>query len=303
MMLFTQVKPMLLTSQNEAFDDDDFIFEPKWDGWRIIIHKQGDRIEAYTKNGVCVTEQFPELQQVVKSIHTNTAVIDCEGVSIKDRRPNFDDFSYRGRLRVQSKIQNAIKKYPATFIPFDVLYTNKDHTNEPLMNRKSRLEEMITPNEFFMPTMSVIGKGRQLKQLTIEKDLEGIVAKRKESKYLTNTRSIDWIKIKNYKLIDTVILGYRTLPHFQLVVGVHFRTVPNKPVATVECGIKPEEREAFLTIAKPLHLNKEKLTQWIEPRLCCRIQYQDRTDTHHLRNTSFKGFLFDKRPEECNWTY
>jgi bifunctional non-homologous end joining protein LigD len=288
-MLFTQVKPMLLSSQNEAFDDENFIFEPKWDGWRIIIHKQGDRVEAYTKNGHGVTEQFPELWHAVKGIHSHTAILDCEGVSIKDGRPNFDDFSYRGRLKDKLKIQTAAAKYPVTFIPFDVLYTSKDHTSEPLMDRRIRLEEIITPNEFMMPTMSIEGKGKQLKQLTIEKDLEGIVAKRRDSKYLTDSRSNDWIKIKNYKLIDTVILGYRTEPHFQLVVGVHFRTVPNKPVAIVECGIKPEEKKAFLEIAKQLHVRKEKHTQWIEPRLCCRIQYQDRTDTHHLRNTSFKG--------------
>lgn len=125
------------------------------------------------------------------------------------------------------------------------------------------------------------------------------LSKRKNSKYLLNTRSRDWIKIKNYKLIDTVILGYRTEPHFQLVVGVHFRTVKNKPVAVVEWGLNFEEKQAFLGIAKQLHLKKEKHTQWIEPKLCCRIQYQDRTDTHHLRNTSFKGFLFNKNPEDC----
>lgn len=172
-MLFTPIKPMLLTMQNDAFDDDNYIFEPKWDGWKIIIHKQGDRIEAYTRNGNSVTEQFPELQQLVTSINCFSAIIDCEGVCIKNGKPNFDDFSNRGQLRDSLKIQKASKVNPATFIPFDLLYTNKDHTSESLTDRKSRLEGIITLNEFIMPTMSVSGKGKELRQLTIDNDLEG----------------------------------------------------------------------------------------------------------------------------------
>ncbi|MEW9674150.1 DNA ligase [Ammoniphilus sp. 3BR4] len=301
-MLFTQIKPMLLTLGDEAFDSDDFIYEVKWDGWRIMLHKDGKRIEAYTKNGMHVTDAFPELQDVAKAIKANTAIVDCEGVCIReDTRPSLDDFCYRGRLRDPAKIKSATQTHPATFVAFDVLYTNNDHTHEPLIDRKKRLQELILPSDCIVPSMFIESKGEQLSQLTIEKDLEGIVAKRKDSRYQMGVRSADWIKIKNYKQIDTVILGYRTVPSFALVVGLNFRTVQNKPVAVVEFGIRQEEKIAFLEIVRQLHTVKDKTTQWVEPRLCCRIQYRDRTDTHHLREVSFKGFLFDKKPEECRW--
>jgi bifunctional non-homologous end joining protein LigD len=60
-MLFKPLKPMLLSSSSQAFDDANYIFEPKWDGWRIQIHKKDTRIEAYTRPGNCVTSKFPEL--------------------------------------------------------------------------------------------------------------------------------------------------------------------------------------------------------------------------------------------------
>jgi bifunctional non-homologous end joining protein LigD len=131
--------------------------------------------------------------------------------------------------------------------------------------------------------------------------MEGIVAKRKESKYYVDTKSPDWLKIKHFKTIDVMILGYRDNP-FKFVIGLNFRTVQNKPVGVVELECKPEEKEHFLGLAKQLHTVKDQKTQWIEPRLCCRIEYLERTDTHQLRTTVFREFLFDKKPEECRWT-
>jgi bifunctional non-homologous end joining protein LigD len=130
--------------------------------------------------------------------------------------------------------------------------------------------------------------------------MEGIVAKRKDSIYQLVKRSPDWVKIKNFKLVNTVILGYRENP-FALMVGMNFRTVKNKPIATVEFGMSPDEKMAFRKIANDMHTKHDGKTQWIEPALCCRIQYLERTELHNLRITSFKEFLFDKRPEDCIW--
>lgn len=300
-MLFTPLKPMLVSMGYEPFNNENYIFEPKMDGWRILLHKEGQRIEAYTRNGKCVTEKFPELQAVVGKIKPSTAIFDCEGVVMREGRPIFDDFSYRCRLSDPVKIAQAQISHPASFVAFDVLYTDHDHTDDPLMDRKQRLIEMIEPNPILMPTLYVEGEGKALRALSIEHDLEGIVAKKKDSKYQLNTRSPDWIKIKNYKTIDTIILGYRTAPEFSLVVGLHFPTVRYKPVATVHIGISPEEKAAFLEVAKQLLTEKDRNTQWIEPRLCCRVQYLERTELHYLRMVSFKGFLFDKNPDDCKW--
>ncbi|KRF18640.1 hypothetical protein [Paenibacillus sp. Soil787] len=111
------------------------------------------------------------------------------------------------------------------------------------------------------------------------------------------------MKIKNFKTIDAIILGYRTEPQFGLVLGLHFKTVRYKPVGIVEFGFRVDDKRAFLEIAKQIQTRIDKKTYWIEPMLCCQIQYLERTDQHQLRTTIFKGFLFDKDPENCYWTY
>jgi bifunctional non-homologous end joining protein LigD len=299
-MLFRPIKPMVVSNGNEPFDDENFIFEPKWDGWRIILHKQGDRIEAYTRNGKVVTSQFPELKEASSAIKANTAILDCEGIVLRNGKPSFDDFTYRGRLSNSIKINNALNTHPATFVVFDVLYTDREHLNEPLMQRKQRLSEIVAVTPFLTPTMYLEEQGKALFDLTKEQDMEGIVAKRKDSKYLLDTKSPNWLKIKHFKSIDVVILGYRTNP-FGLVIGLNFRTVKNKPVGVVEFGFKPEEKLLFLELAKQIHTVKDQNTQWIEPRLCCSIKYLERTDTHQLRMTVFSGFHFDMKPDDCIW--
>lgn len=300
-MLFTGIKPMLLSMRSESFDDDNFYFEPKWDGWRILLHKQGERVEAFTRHGNRVTDKFPELQAAGRLIRAHTAVLDCEGICMRGGRPVFDDFALRGRLTDPRKIARAAGTHPATFVAFDLITTDRDHIDEPLTDRKARLQELLEPGAVLTPTMYVDGQGKSLSRLTVQQELEGIVAKRKLSKYSLDVRSQDWIKVKNFKQADVVILGYRREPQFALVVGLQFPTVSNKPVAVVEFGFKPEEKKAFLAIAKQIHTKKDGQTQWIEPKLCCQVQYLERTERHHLRITSFKGFLFDKRAEDCRW--
>ncbi|MFC5653264.1 DNA ligase [Paenibacillus solisilvae] len=302
-MLFSPLKPMIVSMGMEAFDDDRFIFEPKWDGFRILLHKQGNRVEAYTRNGNVVTSKFPELREAITSIKAPAAILDCEGVCLRGGRTVFDDFSYRCRLSDPKKISAAAQTHPATFIVFDVLLTTGEHLNEPLLTRKMRLNEIVASTDFLALTAYIKGQGKALHAWTIEQDMEGIVAKRQDSNYILDVVSKDWIKIKNFKYIDTIILGYRTEPQFGLVVGLHFRTVRYKPVGIVEFGFSSHEKKAFIEIAKQLHTTKEKKTQWIEPKLCCRIQYLERTDRHQLRTTVFKGFLFDKKAEDCYWIY
>lgn len=301
-MLFTPIKPMTLALRYDVFDDDRYLYEPKWDGWRILIHKQSDRIEAYTRNGRIVTTKFPELSAAREAIRADTAIIDCEGVCIRDGRSIFDDFQFRGRLLNRRRITEAAATHPATFVAFDVLYADgTDITGRPLTERKEILNAILAPSKVLVPTMGVRGEGIALKKETERLGWEGIVAKPLDSRYIMGVESSIWLKFKNWREIDCVILGYRLDPHFGLVVGINFPTVRNKPIAIVEWGFKPEERLAFLELAPQLHTHTEQNIQWIEPRLCCRVQYLERTELHYLRHVTFKGFVFDKRPEDCIW--
>ncbi|REE57495.1 bifunctional non-homologous end joining protein LigD [Paenibacillus taihuensis] len=304
-MLFTPLKPMLAITGKEAFDDVQFIFEPQYDGGRILIHKRQDRIEAYTRYGQVVTVKFPELLEAAKAIQADTAILDCEGICLRDGRPIFDDFNHRGRLGKSAAIAQGALLHPATFVAFDVLYSEgREHLNEPLTRRKERLADIVMDSTVLTKTMYIEGQGRALFDLTKERGLEGIVAKRRDSAYRLDFRSSEWLSVKHVRTVEAVILGYRTKP-FALVIGLHFRSLRNKPVGTVADGLSLADKQAFLAIAEQLHTEKDRQTdtQWIEPRLCCQVDYLDRTDMHQLRTTYFRGFLPHKRPEDCVWPY
>ncbi|WP_426447423.1 DNA ligase [Paenibacillus sp. S-38] len=287
----------------EPFDDADFLFEPKWDGGRLLLHKQDGRCEIYTRSGRTVTEKLPELREALATLPVRSVILDGEGIVLRSGRPVFDDWAYRLRISHTAKIRTARQTHLVLFAAFDLLYTDRHHLDEPLTQRKARLGELlVSRGGILMPTVTVEAQGRRLYERTAAQQLEGIVAKRKDSIYVPGRRSPDWIGIQHPRLIDAVILGYRADP-FELVIGLHFRTVKNKPVGKVAGGLTPEDRSRFLALAQGLWTRKEGGIQWIEPRLCCRISYRDRSEMHQLGGTKFISFLWEKEPEECVWPY
>lgn len=85
----------------------------------------------------------------------------------------------------------------------------------------------------------------------------------------------------------------------ELLVGIYGAAGKIVARGTIEYGMTPDEKRAFLQIAKQIHTTVGKGIQWVEPRLCCRVQYLERTEEGNLRTATFKGFLFEKRLEEC----
>lgn len=288
---------LLHMGNNEEIDDDpSWIYDIKWDGWRILLHKQGERIEAFTRHGNNVTAKFPELQEVGRSIRSHTAIIDCEGVVLRNDVSVFDDFNYRGRLSSKGKIEQATITHPATFVAFDILTTDKPLLNKPLSERKEVLSSIVEPSNNLLVTPSIVGNGSNIFLLTKERNMEGVVGKRINSTYKTNYRSQDWLKYKHFKIADVVILGYKENP-FTMLVGKQLGNGKYKPLANVEFGFKSEEKAAFREIAKKIVTKVERDMMWLEPRLYCKVQYLEKTTSGSLRIVSFKGFNFDKITE------
>lgn len=297
-MLFTPIKPMLLTMGKEVKNHQEHLYDIKFDGWRILIHKQGERIEAYTRHGNRVTALFPELQNVLHHISLNTVILDCEGVVIRNGVSVFDDFAYRGQLKNKEKIALATETHPVTFVTFDILATDHPLTKKPLIQRKKILQEIIKPSNNLVVAPYIVGEGTALWELTKEKGMEGMVEKPLHSLYHTNTRSSEWLKYKHFKRMNTVIMGYKEKP-FTMIVGSTNQKEKVIPIAQIEFGFKSEEKEAFRQIAKGIVIKKEKEINWIEPVLCCEVQYLEKTKNQKIRIASFKGFKFDLSPEDC----
>ena len=147
-------------------------------------------------------------------------------------------------------------------------------------------------------TPSIEENGSHIFQLTKEKNMEGIVGKRRDSIYRINHRSSkEWLKYKHFKIAETVILGYSENP-FSIVVGTLLNNGKYKKLANVEFGFSGKEKMAFRQIAKQLKIKNERNITWIEPRLKCKVQYLEKTQTGLLRIASFKGFIFGQTAEE-----
>ncbi len=153
-MLFTPIKPMLLHkgNNNEIIANPEWIYDIKWDGKRILLHKEGKKVEAFIWHGNIVTAKFPELQKVGHSIQAHTTIIDCEGVVLRNGVSVFDDFNYRGRLSNKDKVEQGTITHPATFVAFDVLATDKPHIKQPLVDRKRILSSIIEPSNSILIT-------------------------------------------------------------------------------------------------------------------------------------------------------
>ncbi|NHN33199.1 ATP-dependent DNA ligase [Paenibacillus agricola] len=299
-MLFTDVKPMLLSNHRKqpvSLDDPNYIYEPKFDGWRIIVHKDGHRVELFTRHGNCITKRFPELVRAVANISTGSIILDAEGVCFSNshKRPDFNIFNTRGKITNLNRIEAASNKNPATLIAFDILMLNGKSLNHlGLLQRKEILSNVILSDPELMVIPFSVDHGSNLFEWTLRNQWEGIVAKKKNSKYFFNHRAKTWIKWKHTILEPAVIIGYQVNP-FAVVIKLidegNINKTQNNPAVVVKFGFKTEEKQAFLLIVQQLHTKTWRDTQLIEPLLRCNVEYLEKTEKGSLRICTFKGFI------------
>lgn len=294
-MLFEPIKPMLLQFGKELIDDKSLLGDIKFDGWRIILHKKFDYLEAFTRHGTRVTDKFPELEAAGRSIKCDSAILDCEGVVLREGgRSDFESFSHRGLLSNKEKIKEATKTHPVSFIAFDVLSTDDQmHLDKPLIERRKLLTKIIEPSNELLITPFIQGNISKIFELTKEKQMEGIVTKRIDSTYRLNYRSADWLKYKHFKILpNAIIMGYKENP-FSLIVGSRLENGKMKVLANVEFGFKGYEKVIFRDIASKMIIKEERGVKWLDPILSCAVQYLEKTEKGLLRTVSFKGFNFE----------
>ena len=190
------VKPMLASS-GTAFDDDNFLFEVKWDGIRMLAFLEAAGYRLCNRHGIDTTCRYPEfgfLQQWPPGI-----ILDGEMVVLQGGRPDFALLQSRDKTRSLLKIRTLSQVQPATFVVFDLLYDNYAPMFDlPLLERRERLQELLRqwchPRLLF--SQGILGKGQALFQETCRQNLEGIMAKRISSRYRPGRRGKEWLKIK-----------------------------------------------------------------------------------------------------------
>jgi DNA ligase-1 len=226
--------PMLLEKRENPFDDERYLFEPKIDGHRLILSMENGDVRLFTRHNYEVTMQYPELHNV--SIEDNSdVVLDGEVACLNPESGSieFEMIMERFMLKKPIRIQEAVIRQPVHFFVFDILrYKGEDLRGRPLIERKMLLEQVLSANNFISSIMKVEDTGVSLFEAIREKKLEGIVAKKKNSKYV-GRRDASWIKIINYTYAVVQIAGYRKnqlgwlLQHRNRNVGVLELAVPS----------------------------------------------------------------------------
>ncbi|MCR0317468.1 DNA ligase [[Clostridium] innocuum] len=295
------IEPMLIAEEKQPFDSDDYIYELKIDGIRCIAYCDKDVgiTELKNKRGLSLNSRYPELTDLHKYVKARKCILDGELYVFNNGRPDFFKVQRRATLKNPFKIKRAMASNPAVYTAFDILY--KDGQNlekQTLMERKRVLKETIRENERFSYSRYIENDGIALFELTKEKNLEGIVAKHKQSMYFQGKRSKNWIKCKHMMEDDFIILGYRFLEDgmTSLLLGKYDEETNNFiEISTVSLGVSYSKLRKYLTKCD----YESKGYFRVEPSVVCTVKFMGYTEEGNMRQPSFKIVRDDKAVKDC----
>jgi DNA ligase D-like protein (predicted ligase) len=300
---------MLSESDNKIPKGDDYIFEVKWDGIRALISLDEGALRIYTRNQNDVTRQFPELQIPAEAFRASTALFDAEIVCLdQDGKPEFKRVINRLKITDESAIQRLSKSSPVHCYLFDCLYLDgRSLINEPLLKRKEWLKDSIRKGTLYRVS-EFIEDGKGLFKAASEHQLEGIMAKKKESPYLPGKRSNLWLKIKIRKTADCFVIGYTegNGDRSSYFGALHLAERINGKLqyrGKVGTGFKDQTMKEITEllhqceeVSKPIE-NKvldESKTTWIEAGLVVEVTYASLTPDKIFREAVFVRLRPDK---------
>jgi bifunctional non-homologous end joining protein LigD len=305
------ISPMLLT-ESDPFDSENHIYELKLDGIRCVAYLDKNKTELRNKRNKSLNNIYPELSQMHQRIKRR-CILDGELVILTDGKPDFYELQKRSLMSDKFKIELSAKQKPAIFVTFDILYDeDRQITDKPLLDRKIILQDTISENESLALSRYIHNKGVEFFKLASGQNLEGVVAKQKNSLYYFGKRTKDWVKFKKLHDSDFIICGY--VPNEDgkiksLVLGL-YNNGAFIDQGHVSLGISNEAAKIIMQYAALhnqecpfLEKPQDSDTIWCRPGIVCTVQYMQRTESGHLRQPVFKGLSLDKRPDECILDY
>ena len=224
----------------------------KYDGFRVQIHKDGDKVSMFSRNLEDMTHMFPELiEGTLKQIKAKTVILDSEAIAYQPESEEFLPFQETTKRRRKHNIEEVAKNLPLKAFVFDIIYVDgKSVVGVPILERMKILKETIHGDETLIPTPGKVVKTSQDLQLmlddAISKGLEGVVIKKVDSPYEAGARNFNWVKLKRHSAgaledtIDCVILGY--------IYGRGKRTEFGAGALLV--GVYDEEQDEFVSVSR-----------------------------------------------------
>jgi len=299
------VTPMLIGSSQQAFDSTDYIYELKLDGIRCLAYLWDSGMELRNKRNKRLNAIYPELDGINRLVKAK-CIIDGELVVLNNGKPDFYEVQRRSLMANPTKIDIAAKQKPVCFTAFDILYADdRQVTQLPLMERKDLLSETVDETPRLAVSRYIDTNGAALYRAAAGQGLEGVVAKKKGSKYYCGKSTKDWIKIKALKDEDFIVCGY--FMKAGNMVSVIFGLYDTGRIIYQGHVVMGVSRQDFRVMAGALKADKSYYpafpdftdVTWLRPTLVCRVEYMERTAGGGLRQPVFRGLRDDKIPEEC----
>ena len=310
-----QLKPMLATlSTDLPRDEDAWAYEIKWDGVRAIAYCEGGHLRLESRTLREITSHYPELRALGPELGSTDAVLDGEVVAFDDDdRPSFELLQSRMNLSTEGAIRRRMAELPVTYLIFDLLYLDgRSLVDLPYAERRERLDALGLDGPNWQTPRSHRGEGKALLRLTEERGLEGLVAKRLDSRYLPGRRSRAWLKVKNTRSQELVIGGWlpgqgsRAGTLGALLVG-HYEDSGEgrlRYAGRVGSGFTQAELRRLAGLLEPLETRKSpfegrqppKQSVFVEPRLVAEVAFREWTAARTLRAPVYKGLRTDTDP-------
>jgi bifunctional non-homologous end joining protein LigD len=308
--------PMLAVSGPLPTEEDQWAFEFKWDGVRVIVWVDGGRARALSRGGHDITGTFPELRDLGEALGSNQVLLDGEIVVFEEGgRHSFSRLQHRLQVASPRNAARAALRDPASLVFFDLLHCNgRSLIGSSYDERRKELERLALAGPSWAVTPSFIDEpGEQLFRSALELGMEGVVAKRRASVYRPGVRSRDWVKVKGQRTQEVVIGGWavgrgdRQSTFGALLLGLPSTTKRGKLdyVGKVGTGFTRMQREGLLRKLRPLERSTspfeqrlppslEKGVVWVRPRLVGEVQYGEWTPDGRLRHPVWRGVRSDK---------
>ncbi|MFP5438924.1 MAG: DNA ligase D [Bacteroidia bacterium] len=292
-------KPQLATLTDEVFDNEDWLFENKYDGYRALIQINKGKVELTSRNGLSFNKKYAPLVEAFGSIKDDMILDgeivaeDARGKSHFQWLQDYEDNPERGKLKCYV---------------FDILYFNGyDLTPLPLLQRKRILEALMPKQESIVYSTHTVGKGKKALEKVAKQGGEGLIAKKADSVYHANKRSKDWLKIKVTNEQEMVIGGFTepkgTRSGFGALLLGYYKDdefIYSGKVGTgfdetslkeLHDALKKLEVKTCSFVEKP----KERNVHWVKPQLVAQIKYSEWTEAGSLRHPVFVALRNDKK--------
>lgn len=290
----------MLAKIGEIFSSDRHIFEVKWDGIRSLVLVDRAEVRMFSRRQRPMRVRYPEFDFLDRL--PPGVVIDAEVVVMSPAgTPDFGLALRREQVRQAPRALTLSKQHPALFVAFDLVYEDfVSIADRPLVERRARLATLIerTDHPRFVFSEEIEGDGPTILDEVCARGLEGVVAKRRDSRYAPGKRPDSWIKIKRGHVLQCVVMGYQQTGRDlkSLIIATNDESGALRCIGKVGSGLTDELRQDLLarlrSITCKLPIVPTALPgRWVEPQIFCNVGFLEWTSHGELRAPVFRGLI------------